>query len=186
MNVVSTLKNIDESTLTNRRWIKVDITLTDVATLFQHISTLNQRSVFAGNTLTLKEIFYKTEIIFKKLECRFLVESTKIENASLSYKTPISEANVKQIEWWLHIRPNTKNGVLPVTTLFFWKFCFSLRTSYKELICCTNNPNAHIFTFCKSWSFIWRCFFNMSILKCFKKPYVSKKPFVNVLQNRYS
>ena len=41
---------------------------------------------------------------------------------------------------------------------FFWQFCFSLRTSYKELICCTNIPNADIFTFCKHWCFIWRCF----------------------------
>ena len=32
---------------------------------------------------------------FKELEHRFLVESTKIENASFSYKTAISEANVK-------------------------------------------------------------------------------------------
>ena len=31
----------------------------------------------------------------KKLEYRFFVEGTKIENASLSYKTAISEANVK-------------------------------------------------------------------------------------------
>ena len=31
----------------------------------------------------------------KKLEYRFLVQSTKIENASLPYKTAISEANVK-------------------------------------------------------------------------------------------
>ena len=31
----------------------------------------------------------------KKLEYRFLVESTKIQNASCSYKTTISEANVK-------------------------------------------------------------------------------------------
>ena len=36
-----------------------------------------------------------------------------------------------------------------VTNLFFWKFCFSLRTSYKELFCCTNNPNAHVCTFGK-------------------------------------
>ena len=47
----------------------------------------------------------------------------------------------------------------------FWKFCFSLRTSYKELICCTNNPNAHICTFCERCSFILRCFFSVSILK---------------------
>ena len=32
---------------------------------------------------------------FKKLEYCFLVESTKIENASFPYKTAISEVNVK-------------------------------------------------------------------------------------------
>ena len=57
INVVSTLKYVDVSTLTNRRWINVDITLTDVATLFQHISTLNQRWVFAGTLLFLSSIF---------------------------------------------------------------------------------------------------------------------------------
>ena len=31
---------------------------------------------------------------FKKLKYRFLVESTKIENALFSYKTAISEANL--------------------------------------------------------------------------------------------
>ena len=55
--------------------------------------------------------------------------------------------------------------VLPVAALFFWKFYFSFKTTYKELIWCTNNPNAHIRTFCKCWSFIWRCFFPSSILK---------------------
>ena len=33
-------------------------------------------------------------MFFKKLEYRFLVESTKIENASFPRKTEISEANV--------------------------------------------------------------------------------------------
>ena len=32
---------------------------------------------------------------FKKLEYRFLVESTKIENASFPHKTAVSEANAK-------------------------------------------------------------------------------------------
>ena len=69
------------------------------------------------NTLTLKQIFWKTKTFFKKLEYRFLVESTKIENASFPYKTAISEANVK-----------TQNGeykidrVLPVTN--FLKILF--------------------------------------------------------------
>ena len=37
-------------------------------------------------TLTLKQIFWKTEIFFKKLEYSFFVERTKIENASFPYK----------------------------------------------------------------------------------------------------
>ena len=31
----------------------------------------------------------------------------------------------------------------PVSTLFFWKFCFSIRTCYKELIRSTNHPNVY-------------------------------------------
>ena len=47
------------------------------------------------STLTLEPIFSKTKTFFKKLEYRFLVESTKIKSASFSYKTAISEVNVK-------------------------------------------------------------------------------------------
>ena len=36
--------------------------------------------------------------------------------------------------------PITKSGVLPVNTLFFWKICFSFRTSLIELIWCTKCP----------------------------------------------
>ena len=71
---------------------------------------------------------------------------------------------LRQIEWWGQNRPITRTGVLPVSTLFFWKFCFSFRTSYKELIWCTNDPNVHIPTFCKCCSFIWGCFIHVSIL----------------------
>ena len=67
------------------------------------------------NTLTLKQIFWKTKTFFKKLEYRFLVERTNIENATFPYKTVPLEANVKtnrmgSMKW------TTKNGVLPVTT----------------------------------------------------------------------
>ena len=47
------------------------------------------------NTLTLKQIFWKTKTFLKQLEYRFLVESTNIENASFSYKSVILETNVK-------------------------------------------------------------------------------------------
>ena len=33
--------------------------------------------------------------IFKKMEYRFLIEATKIENTSLPFKTALLEANVK-------------------------------------------------------------------------------------------
>ena len=74
------------------------------------------------------------QTLFRKLENRFLVESTKNDNATFPYKTALLEGNVeanrmRSTKWVYH-----KNGVLPVTTLFFLKFCFSLRASYKELI----------------------------------------------------
>ena len=47
------------------------------------------------NTLSLKPIFWKNETFFKKLECGFLVESTKIENATFPYNISLSETNVK-------------------------------------------------------------------------------------------
>ena len=47
------------------------------------------------NTLTLKQIFWKTKIFFKKPEYPFLVEAIKIENTSSPFKTALSEANVK-------------------------------------------------------------------------------------------
>ena len=58
-----------------------------------------------------------------------------------------------------------KNVVLPVTALLFSKFCFSLITSYKELIWCTNDPDVYIPPLGKRWTFIWRCFFPVSNLK---------------------
>ena len=58
------------------------------------------------NTLTLKQIFGKTETFFKELEDRFLVENTKIENVSFPYETATSEVIVKTYRMgntkWIH------------------------------------------------------------------------------------
>ena len=54
--------------------------------MWQSLEILN---VF--NTLTLKQIFWKT----RALEYRLSVESTKIDNAKLPHNTSLSEANVK-------------------------------------------------------------------------------------------
>ena len=45
------------------------------------------------NTLTLKQIFWKTKS--SKLEQLFLVETTKTENTLFPFKTALSETNVK-------------------------------------------------------------------------------------------
>ena len=47
------------------------------------------------NILTLHQIFWTTRNFFKKLEYIFFVQSIKIENATLPYKTALSETNVK-------------------------------------------------------------------------------------------
>ena len=60
------------------------------------------------------------ETFFKKLEYRFLVKSTKIENASFPNKAALSEANDKTNKWGDQNEPFAKNGVLPVITLFFF------------------------------------------------------------------
>ena len=117
-------------------------------------------------SILLKQIFWKTKDFFKKLEYRFVVENTKIENASFPYKqTAISKASVKtnrmvSTKWTYHQEQRFASNYF----IFFWKCCFSLRTSYEELIWCTNDPNAHILTFRKRWIFISRCFFPVSIL----------------------
>ena len=78
-------------------------------------------------TLTLIQIFWKAKTFLKKLENRFLVETTKVENTSFAFKTALSEGNVKTNRMvttkWTKI---TKSGVLPVTTLLFLENLFQL------------------------------------------------------------
>ena len=50
---------------------------------------------FSGKQKPLKQIFWKTKTFFKKLEYRFLVETTKIENTSFPFKTTLF--------FWKHI-----------------------------------------------------------------------------------
>ena len=49
-------------------------------------------------------------------------------------KLPSQKSLLRKNEWGMQDGPTTKNGVLTVTTLFFQKKIFSLRTSYKVLI----------------------------------------------------
>ena len=98
--------------------------------------------------------FLKTKTFFKKLECRFSVESTKIENASCPHKTATSEANVKTNRIVNTKLTYHKERSFTSANLFFWKFYKPLINSWQI----TNDPVFHIRAFCKLWSCIWRCF----------------------------
>ena len=67
-----------------------------------------------------------------------------------------------QIERWVQ---NGAERSFASNYFFFFKFCFSLRTSFKELIWCAKDSNVHIHTFRKRWSLVWGCFSPASILK---------------------
>ena len=113
--------------------------------------TLEILDVF--NTLILKQVFWKTKTFFKKTGVPFLVESTKIENATFSKKTAPSEPSAKtnrkgSTKWTYH-----KELSFVRNYFIFLNICFQLRPSYKKLIWCANYPNVHIHTFPKRWSF---------------------------------
>ena len=108
----------------------------------------------------LKEIFWKTKTFCKNLLLR-------LKTQHFHTKVPCQKSMLRQVQWEVQNGPITKNEVLSVTTLFFWKFCFGLRTSYKELKVHihVHYSKVHIHTFRKRWSFIWGCFFFMNILQ---------------------
>ena len=129
-------------------------------------------------TLPLKLIFRKTKIFFKKLEDHFSVESTNIASAKFPRKTACQKPMLRQTEWGVQNLPIAKNGVLPITTLYFWKICFNMRNSYKELIWCINYSDVHINTFRKGLKFTWGCFF---LCVCLNFLFISKIDLVDKL-----
>ena len=98
--------------------------------MWQSLKILN---VF--NTSTLKQISKKKETFFKKLEyCIFFFESTKIENVIFWYKTALPVANIKtngmgSAKWTYH-----REWSFASKYFIFWRFRFSWKTSYKELM----------------------------------------------------
>ena len=86
-----------------------------------------------------------------------------VENSAFPYKNVLSAASFKTSGYGVQSRLIKKNRVLAVTTLFFWEFYFSLRISYKTWVWFTNHPNVRIPSFRKRCSFIWGCFFHVSI-----------------------
>ena len=81
---------------------RTSVLLKNGARSFRNCSLLERSACFyetiAGNferfDFKFKTKFLKLQVLFKKLVCRFLFESTKIENATVPYKIALPEANV--------------------------------------------------------------------------------------------
>ena len=69
---------------------------------------------------------------------------------------------MRSTKWTCHKWRSFASNYLIFLIFFFF---FSLRTSYKELIWCTNTSNIYIHTLPKRWSLISGCFFPARILE---------------------
>ena len=79
-------------------------------------------------------IFLKNANSLQKTRALFQLQVLRLKTQHFHTNLLCQKPMLRQIEWGVQNRPITKNGVLPVTSSFFRKFCFSLRTSHKELI----------------------------------------------------
>ena len=92
---------------------KIAIHLRDQHVFMPH--SLEILNIF--NAVTSKQSFWKMKT-FQKTEVT-LVESTKIENHHFHTILICQKPMLRQIEWGVQNGPITKNGNLPLTTLFF-------------------------------------------------------------------
>ena len=117
-------------------------------------------------------------------EYRFFSWNRRLKMQHFHTKLLSQKAILRQVKWGIQNEPITKNGVLPVTTFIFQKFCFSLRASCIGLLFYTNHANVHIHvhnhTFRKRCSCIWGCFVPVSVSNLFRKFFRFKKKHIKV------
>ena len=82
----------------------------------------------------------------------------KLKTHHFNKTLPCHKPMLTQVKRRVENGPQKKEGVLTVATLFYWKFCFSLRT-YKELILCTNYLQMPIFMLFVSAGVLFQGFF---------------------------
>ena len=97
---------------------EIDMFLCDDQWKFQTFQHFNFEINFREN----ENLFQKTGVPFFSWNHYDLKHIISIQNCC-------EKPMLRQIEWRLQNGPIIKSGVLPVTTLFFWKICFSFRTS---------------------------------------------------------
>ena len=112
------------------------------------------------NFLEDKNLFQKTVKPF------FFFKVLRLKTHHFHKKLSCQKPMLGQIEWWIQNGPTAKRGVLPVITIFFWNFFFSLRTSDKELISCTNYTNLNTGVLFEGAFSLW---VSLNLRKCVQK-----------------
>ena len=100
---------------------EIGMFLCDNQLKFQTFSILN----FETNFLENKNLEKNWSTVFRLKPLRLKIHHF---HSKVLCQKPI----LRQIEWRLQNGPFTKNGVLPVTSLFFWKICSSFRSTWPE------------------------------------------------------
>ena len=119
--------------------------------------SLKTLSVF--NNSTLKQVFWETRTLFKNVECHFLVESTKIENATFPYKTGLSDTNVKwngmgSTRWTYH-----KEWSFAINYFIFSKILFQFKNLVQRVDLKYQPPKCSYSSFSKALEFYLRVIF---------------------------
>ena len=113
-----------------------------VLRIFKIVLRLRDRYVFMQNsleilnvfnTLNLKQIFWKTQILFKKLEYHFLVESAKIENLTFPYKPALLAAIVTTNRMGITKRTHHKERIVASNWFIFSKILFQFKNLVKRV-----------------------------------------------------
>ena len=89
---------------------------------FEHFQYFNFETNFPKNT----NPFQKTGVPL------FSLKVLRLKTQHFLTKLSCHKPMLRQMEWGIQNESITKNRVLPVTTLFFRKLCFSLRISHKD------------------------------------------------------
>ena len=78
--------------------------------------------------VTISGIFFLKNFFKKNWSTVFQLKALRLKTHHFHTKLPYQKPMLRQIKQSLQSGPLKKNRVFPLTTLFFWKFCFSLRT----------------------------------------------------------
>ena len=111
-------------------------------------------SILEIDLMENENLFPKAGVLFFSWKHEDWKRIISIQNCHTRNQCYVKTNRIVSTNWTYHKERSFASRYF----FFFFNFCFSLRTSYKELTWCTNDPNVHIHAFYKCWSFIWRCF----------------------------